>query len=302
MNPWTPLILAILGWGASNVLSKAVLNSGLDTFTFLPWRYVIGIVALFLFLVGTRRFAVPSATAWGKGVVLGLVNMALPTIFMTRGFEYIPASVGSLLIALIPIATVAVAHFVVPGERFQVKTVPGLVLSLVGVALLISGGGEVVPDRADLILGVALVTIGVLLAGVGGAVSRRFAMDTPASQLVLPQFASGLAVLVIALWIAGGAGADPIEPYVWWLIVATGVVGTAVPFAAFLFAAEVNPASRLGATGYIVPIIATAGAVIFLGEVLTFTMIIAATLILAGVYWSEKAAHYVPAAGTRATA
>ncbi|HEY5889475.1 MAG TPA: DMT family transporter, partial [Acidimicrobiia bacterium] len=137
MNPWPPLILAILGWGASNVLSKAVLNAGLDTFTFLPMRYAIAIVAVVIFLVGTKRWQKSGSGAWQKGVILGLVNMALPTMFMTRGFEYIPATVGSLLIALIPISTVAAAHFVVPGERFQVRTLPGLLVSLVGVGVLI---------------------------------------------------------------------------------------------------------------------------------------------------------------------
>lgn len=302
MNPWPPLILAILGWGASNVLSKAVLNSGLDTFSFLPLRYAFAIVAVVLFLVGTRRRQPSDATAWRKGAILGLLNMSLPTMFMTRGFEYIPASVGSLLIALIPIATVAAAHFVVPGERFQVRTLPGLIISLTGVGLLINGGNAVVANRSDLILGVVLVIVGVLIGGLGGAVSRRFARETPAAQLIIPQFTSGFAALLVGFAIFGETGTGLIDPGVWWLIIATGVVGTAVPFAAFLYAAELNPASRLGATGYIVPIIATVGAVVFLNERFTATMLAAAVLILVGVFWSERAAKYVPAPGARAAA
>jgi drug/metabolite transporter (DMT)-like permease len=302
MNPWLPLILAVVGWGASNVLGKAVLNSGLDTFTYLPIRYTIAIIAVGIFLVGTRRWQQPGASAWGKGAILGLVNMSLPTMFMTRGFEYIPASVGSLLIALIPIATVAAAHFVVPGERFQMRTLPGLLVSLLGVGLLIDGGQAVVPSRSDLILGVVLVTVGVMIGGLGGAVSRRFARVTPATQLIIPQFTTGLVALLLGFAVFGETTSTPIDPNVWRLILASGIIGTAVPFAAFLFAAELNPASRLGATGYIVPIIATVGAVVFLGETFTATMLAAAVLILFGVFWSEKAARYVPAPGARTTA
>jgi drug/metabolite transporter (DMT)-like permease len=302
MNPWTPLILAIVGWGVSNVLSKAVLNSGMDTFAFLPLRYGIGLVALTIFLVYSKGFHRPDLTSWKKGAILGLVNMSMPTLFMTRGFEYIPASVGSLLIALIPIATVAAAHFIVPGERFQVRTLPGLLVSLIGVSLLINGGNEVVAIRSDLILGVALVTLGVVIAGVGGAVSRRFALETPASRLVLPQFVCGLFVLLIAFTIFGGIPSGSITQSVWLLILASGIIGTALPFAAFLFAAETNPASRLGATGYIVPIIATVGAVVFLNETFTASMALAAVLILMGVFWSEKASNFVPAPGTRTAA
>lgn len=302
MNPWPPLILAVVGWGASNVLSKAVLNSGLDTFTFLPMRYAIAILAVGIFLGGTKRWQTPGSEAWRKGAILGLVNMSLPTMLMTRGFEYIPATVGSLLIALIPISTVAAAHFVVPGERFQMRTLPGLLVSLVGVGLLIDGGNAVVPSRSDLILGVVLVTIGVVIAGLGGAVSRRFTRETPATQLILPQFVIGLVALLFGFALFGEATSTPIDSGVWWLIIASGIVGTAVPFAAFLFAAELNPASRLGATGYMVPIIATVGAIVYLGEAFTAPMLAAGVLILFGVFWSEKAARYVPSPGARTTA
>ncbi|HEU4916231.1 MAG TPA: hypothetical protein VFV13_06675 [Acidimicrobiia bacterium] len=46
------------------------------------------------------------------------------------------------LVALIPIATVASAHFLVAGERFNPRSIPGLVLSLLGTALLVGLGGS----------------------------------------------------------------------------------------------------------------------------------------------------------------
>lgn len=302
MNPWTPLILAIFGWGLSNVLAKAILNTGLDTFTYLPIRYAIGLVALLLFLAVTRKLVMPGRDAWTKGAVLGLVNMAIPTLFMTRGLEYIPATVGSLLIALIPISTVLAAHFLVRGERFQPKTLPGLAVSLVGVAFLIGGGSAVVASFTDLAIGVSLTFAGVVLAGIGGAVSRRFTLQIPPARLVVPQFVFGLIALTMVLALFGSGGGSSINGTTWTLILAAGVLGTALPFAAFLFAAELNPASRLALSGYIVPVIAASGAVIFLGETLTALMILGALLILGGVFLSERSSHFVPRPGDRATA
>jgi drug/metabolite transporter (DMT)-like permease len=302
MNPWTPLILAIAGWGLSNVLSKAILNTGLDSFTYLPIRYAVGLGSLLLFLALTRKLVRPGGDAWTKGAILGLVNMAIPTMFMTRGLEYIPATVGSLLIALIPISTVLAAHFVVPGEPFRPKTLPGLLLSLVGVGFLIGGGSNVVQSFSELMLGVGLTIIGVVIAGMGGAISRRFTLETPASRLVVPQFLFGLISLVIGFAIFGETGSGPAGAETWVLILAAGTVGTAVPFGAFLFAAEVNPASRLALSGYIVPVVAAIGAVLFLGESFTLLMFVGAALILAGVYMSEKSGRFVPAPGDRTTA
>jgi drug/metabolite transporter (DMT)-like permease len=302
MNPWTPLLLATFGWGASNVLSKAVLNSGLDTFRFLPIRYVVGLVTLIVFLASTGRLHRPEWRVWKLGAVLGLLNMAIPTLLMTKGLEFIPATMGSLLISLIPIATVTAAHFVVPGERFRLHILPGFLISLLGVALLVSGGVEVVSSLATLLTGVGLTFAGVTLAGVGGAISRRFTIEVSPARLVLPQFAFGLLALLVGLAVVGGGRPSPIDTNLWWLLAASGVIGTALPFAAFLFAAEINPASRLAITGYTVPVIGTIGALIFLGEAFTGVMVVGALLILAGVYLSERIARYVPAPGSQSAA
>jgi probable blue pigment (indigoidine) exporter len=302
MNPWTPLLLATFGWGASNVLSKAVLNSGLDTFRFLPIRYVVGLVTLVVFLASTGRLHRPEWRVWKLGAVLGLLNMSIPTILMTKGLEFIPATMGSLLISLIPIATVTAAHYVVPGERFRPHILPGFLISLLGVALLVSGGVEVVSSLATLLTGVGLTFAGVTVAGVGGAISRRFTIEVSPARLVLPQFAFGLLALLIGLAVVGGGRSSPINANLWWLLAASGVIGTALPFAAFLFAAEINPASRLAITGYTVPVIGTIGALIFLGEGFTGVMVVGALLILAGVFLSEKSARYVPAPGSQSVA
>jgi drug/metabolite transporter (DMT)-like permease len=299
MNPWTPLLLATLGWGASNVLSKAVLNSGLDTFRFLPIRYLIGLVSLLAFLAATGRLHRPERRAWKLGAVLGIFNMSIPTLLMTKGLEYIPATMGSLLISLIPIATVTAAHFVVHGERFRPHILPGFLISMVGVALLVGGGVAVVSSLATLLTGVGLTLAGVTIAGVGGAVSRRFTVEISPARLVVPQFAFGFLALLIGLAVVGGGRTSPIDANLWWLLGASGVVGTALPFAAFLFAAEINPASRLAITGYTVPVIGTIGALIFLGETFTGVMVVGALLIIAGVYISERIARYVPPPGAQ---
>jgi drug/metabolite transporter (DMT)-like permease len=69
--------------------------------------------------------------------------MAVPMVFMTLAFEDLPVSLGGLLVALIPLATFAAAHFLVEGERLQVKTLPGLLTALAGTALLVGVGTPV---------------------------------------------------------------------------------------------------------------------------------------------------------------
>jgi drug/metabolite transporter (DMT)-like permease len=70
-----------------------------------------------------------------------------------------------------------------------------------------------------------------------------------------------------------------------------------VPFSAFLIAAQVNPAARLGVAGYVVPVIAVILAVIFLREKLTIAVASGAVLIVGGVILTERSSRHVPVPG-----
>jgi drug/metabolite transporter (DMT)-like permease len=296
MNPWTPLVVATLGWGSAAVLTRALLTSGVSTFVVVPMRFGI---ALGILLVVSRfwtRFGAPGRLHWARGAVLGAVALALPNTLFTMGLEDLPVSLGGLLVALIPIATVLGAHFLVEGERFNPRSIPGLVVSLIGTGVLVGLGGEL-EGVGNLWRGVGVSLVAVVLAGLGGALTRRFALEVGGDGLVIPQFAVATAVSLVAAPFLNTTPLSTIEPSGWALLVALGAVATAVPFSAFLIAAEVNPAARLGIAGYVVPVIAVALAVLFLGETLTVPIMFGAVLILTGVMLTERSSRHVPVAG-----
>ncbi len=77
------------------------------------------------------------------------------------------------------------------------------------------------------------------------------------------------------------------------LLFTLGAFATAIPFSAFILAAQVNPATRLGVAGYVVPVIAVLLAVFFLDEQLTLAIVAGAILIIAGVILAEHSARRV---------
>jgi drug/metabolite transporter (DMT)-like permease len=266
MNPWTPLVVATLGWGSAAVLTRALLNSGVSTFVVVPTRFGIALGILVVVSRFWTRFGAPDRRQWARGAILGTVALALPNTLFTMGLEDLPVSLGGLLIALIPIATVGGAHFLVEGERFNPQSIPGLVVSLIGTGVLVGLGGGAMEGVGNLWRGVGVSLIAVVLAGLGGA----FLNTTPLST---------------------------IEPSGWALLIALGSVATAVPFSAFLIAAQVNPAARLGVAGYVVPVIAVILAVIFLREKLTIAVASGAVLIVGGVILTERSSRHVPVPG-----
>ena len=298
MSPWTPLVTATIGWGASAVLTRAVLLRGVDTFTLLPVRMAFAMLTLGIVMIVTGRFGSRSASAWKKGLVLGTIAMALPMTFMTLAQEDIPVTLSGVLIALIPLSTTGAAHFIVVGERFALRSLPGLFVALAGSAVLVGVGGDSVEGVGNLARGVSLMVIGVLLAGIGGALSRRFALETPSDDLVLPQFTVNTVVLFVFTPLLFDLDVGTVDTPSWLLIAGIGALGTTLAFASFLIAAGMNPASRLGLVGYMVPIVAVTLAVVFLGESITPAILIGATLILAGVVLADPATDsHMPAPG-----
>jgi drug/metabolite transporter (DMT)-like permease len=289
-----PLVAATFGWACSVVINKVILARGVDTVTLVPIRIAFGLVTLLLITAFTRRFWTTSRAAWRRGAILGVAAMAIPNLVMTKSLEDLPVSLGGLLIALMPITTVIAAHFILEDEKFNPRSIPGLLVALAGTALLVGVGGESVAGVGNLWRGVAFSLAGVVLAGIGGALTRKYALAVPSQDLVLPQFVACAAFLflVVPLFfdfepstIDGGSLA--------WLIL-LGVVGTALPFAMFIRAASVNPAWRLGLTGYSVPVLAVILAVIFLGEELTPAIIGGAVLIIGGVVLADRTSARPP--------
>ena len=297
MNPWTPLVAAILGWGSAAVITRALLGSGVSTFTVVPMRFGIALVVLVIVARFWKRFRGLDPRHWVRGFILGGVALALPNTLFTMGLEDLPVSLGGLLVALIPAATVGGAHFLVADERFNPQSIPGLLVALVGTGVLVGVGGGSMDGVGNLWRGVGLSLIAVCFAGVGGALSRRFALDVGGDGLVIPQFASATGLGLLAMPFLDTTPLISIETSQWALLIALGVLATAVPFTAFLIAAQVNLASRLAVAGYVVPVIAVTLAVIFLGERLTIAIVVGAVLIIGGVVLIERSSRHVPVAG-----
>ncbi|MEX1124443.1 MAG: DMT family transporter [Acidimicrobiia bacterium] len=297
MSPWTPIVVATFGWASAAVLTRALLNSGVSAFTVVPFRFGIALVILLAVSPFWTRFRNFDRRHWVRGLLLGGVALALPNTLFTMGLVDLPVSLGGLMVALIPGATVGAAHFLVEGEPFNPRSIPGLIVSLIGTGILVGVGGGALEGVGNLWRGVALSLAAVCLAGIGGALTRRFALEVGGDGLVIPQFAVATALSVIAMPFLDTTPFIAIESSQWALLITLGAFATAVPFTAFMIAAQVNPASRLSVAGYLVPVLAVSLAVIFLGETLTIAVVVGAILIIGGVVLTERTSRHVPVPG-----
>ncbi len=124
-------------WGSTWLFIKIGLND-LPPLSFAATRFVIAVTVLWI-IVAIRRLKVPRASAdlWllaGTGVLGFTVNYGL--IFW--GEQYISSGLAALLQSTIPAFGLLFAHLHLPAERLTPLKVLGVVLGVLGVAVIFS--------------------------------------------------------------------------------------------------------------------------------------------------------------------
>lgn len=284
-NPWTWISAATIGFAIGNVTSKLALDAGLDPSTLVMVRFVVA--AVVIIAIRAARGLITHEEEWRRGSTIGIVNLTLPPLFFTFALVTLSASLAGLLIALIPAATMVGAHFLVPGERFELTRLPGIAVAFGGIAVLL-GGVEGVASE-DLVTAVLWSMAGVAAAGIGGAISRRFALEVQATRMLVPQFtAAAIGATILGLLVGGvdGLTEAPTEGLAWSL--ATGAFGTVIPFYSLLRAFDIAETATVALIGYLVPVASAVAAVILLGDPVTGSLVAGGAIVMVGVALADR--------------
>ncbi len=296
LSVWPLVIFTGVAFGSGGLLSKSLIDRGVDSFTVTSVPFLTaGVVA---WVVGAwsgdlRR------TAIAPGIILGVLNSSLPALFFNIGFETLTAGLLTLIITLGPSVTAAVAHLVFPDERFNAMKGLGLVVALGGVGALVAAPGLI---EGASYRGALWATAGAFLAGTSAVLARRYAMRHGGLALVPAQMtAAGITPLVVAAIIGrslvpdgGFAGGDiPIMALI-------GIIGSYFGFRAMMLANERGTTGQVAMIAYLIPLVGVTGGIIFFSETLTPWIILGGALILTGVALGGRASAPRPVASERA--
>jgi drug/metabolite transporter (DMT)-like permease len=251
---------------------KVAIDGGLsDTFIVFA-RTLLG--AAILAPVMVSRGALPAVRRrLGWLVVIALMQIVAPFLLITIGEHHVASSLAGILVASAPIWTALIVLFAVQEERLQGIGVVGILVGIVGVALLF---GVDLSGDSDALLGGA----GILLAGLGYAaasvLAKRKVPDVPPVGIA----GSIMAVSALVLLPTVPFGAPTAAPSLG-TVAAMVVLGAGSSGLAFLIYytlnAEIGP-SRASLVAYIAPVFSVLYGVTLLDE--EFTVGIAAGLVL----------------------
>ena len=285
LSVWPLVIFTGFVFGSGGLLSKSLIDRGVDSFTVTGIPFAIAAICAWVIAAKTGE---ARRAAFGPGVILGVFNSALPALFFNIGFETLPAGLVTLIISLGPAITAAIAHLVFTDERFNVMKGLGLVVALTGVLALIAAPGVIEGTSYH---GAAWTILGALLAGTSAVLSRWYAVRHGGVALVPSQLtAAGITPFVAAaifgrsLIPAGGfAGGDlPI-------MAAMGLFASYAGFRTLMLANERGTTGQVAMVAYLIPLVGVTGGIVFFAERLTLWIVLGGMLILAGIFLGGRA-------------
>ena len=234
--------------------------------------------------------------AWKPGLVLGLINAAIPFTLIAWGEKHIDSGVAAVANATVPLFVTLLALRFRPSERATGARLAGIVVGLVGVGVLAGAS----PDAGWWELAGILA---VVLASLSYAASGLFAqlrVESIAGPVLAAASMAGGALVLLPVGLAQAPSDVP-----GWkalaAVAALSVGGTAFAQLILYRILRLHGASRLSLVTYLMPPTALLYGALFLDEQMTAAAVGGLALILLGVAFGSGAVR-IPRRETAAVA
>jgi drug/metabolite transporter (DMT)-like permease len=277
------LLFVLLGflWGSSYLFIKIGVEAGLQPFTLVAVRLLIGF-ALLAAVVGIAREQLPRSVAtYGHLLVMGVLSVALPFSLITWAEQSVDSTLAAILNASVPLFVILIAAVLLVDEHITVNRLAGLAVGFAGVAILVGFDPGVL---AGTDVGAALALIGSSVSYAAGAVyARRFVHGL---RPMIPAFfqvgfalliSAGLA-LVFEQPIEIPARGDAILAVVW-----LGLLGSGAAYLVFFRLLGRWGATRTSLVAYLLPVFGIALGAAVLSEPIDARLLIGTALVIGGI-------------------
>ncbi|MAL60875.1 MAG: permease [Flavobacteriaceae bacterium] len=286
-NKWVYLFILSLIWGSSFILIKKGLV-GLTDYQLGSLRIVL--TSLLLFSVGFKSIKQIQKKHWLWIAISGFVSSFFPPFLFAMAQNYIDSGVASILNSLTPLATVIVGVFM-----FRIlstkRQIVGVFIGLAGTLLLILAGAEV--HNSQNYLYSSLIIIATLGYALNVNIIKKYLTDISALAVTTGNFLFIFLPALVVLFYTGFFETILQSREMQLSALYVGILslfGTAIAKVLFNKMIQISSPVFASSVTYTMPIVAVLWGVVD-GEQFGVLQIVAAVIILFGVYLSNKRAE-----------
>ncbi len=277
------VVFALLGffWGSSYLFIKIGVTAGLQPFTLVMLRLLIG-SALLATVVLVARERLPRERRFYVHIsVVGLFGIALPFVLITIAEASVDSALAAVLTAPVPLFVIPFAALLLPEEGLTLNKVIGVVVGLVGVAILVGSDPAQLGTNNSF---AEIILVGAAISyAIGGVYARRFVQGyRPMIPALFEVFTALVMVSVLAFIfeepLSASLNSNAIISVVW-----LGLVGSGLAFLGFFRLLERWGAARTSLVAYLLPVWGIVLGVIVLQEQIPPQLLLGTALIIGGI-------------------
>ncbi|HMM40520.1 MAG TPA: EamA family transporter [Thermomicrobiales bacterium] len=276
--------LALLGatliWGFVPVSTRHVVGT-LEPGHILLARFVVG-AAVGAVALGLLGAPAPPRRVVLRAIGLGLLGQLGFNVPLAYGIQYVASGTAALVSSMSP---VFMALLAVPllNERLRPRVVLGLLLALIGSAIVVAVGGGEIALSGDQVFGSLLMLLSAILWAIYSVIVKPWLGPIPPTSIPMVGSIAGLPLMLL-LGTGGFAGAlGDLDPPGWLAVVLFTVGASVVAPILWAVGLQGGAAARAGMFLYLVPLVGVVSGAILLGEPVGVGTIVGGALVLFGV-------------------
>ena len=270
-------------WG-STYLAIRVGVEEMPPFLMAGLRFTAAGVAMYVWL-RIAGVTLPTLRQWGAATILGSLMFLLDYACLFWAEQRVPSGVSAVILAIIPVNITLMEIIFLRTQRLTYQLAGGLLIGILGVAVLANPTaslGEAPLDRA----GVVALIVASMGWSVGTIVSRRLVLpESKPMSAAAQMLTGGLQLLLLAAISGEFAGFHPRQTSsaAWFSLVYLIIAGSIVGYTAYVWLLHHESPTKVGTYAYVNPVVAVLVGATLGGEVIGKRTLLGTALILIGV-------------------
>ncbi|MCE3203151.1 drug/metabolite exporter YedA [Paenibacillus sonchi] len=278
------LVSVYLFWGGTYVGMKVAIET-MPPFLMAGIRFFVAGAVLYVIsrLSGAKR---PAGREWRSSAIVGALLLLGGNGLVAWSEQRVSSSIASLIVAAVPVWMMLFGWFSRSGKRPTTGVIAGIVLGLLGIAVLVFQPGHQDKGTATDLTGIITLLAASLSWAAGSMYSRSARMpDSPLMSTAAQMLTGGVLLLIFSYFTGDWSKLDipsiSLRSYtaLGYLIVFGSIIG----YTAYIWLLKNADAALVSTYAFVNPVVAVFFGWLLAGERLTVNTLTAAVIIIASV-------------------